>query len=297
MAKRRRKAAPVSSAQPAFHERFEVEIGSTEARRRFTNRIRNRIFDELLQDEDAYGGILNKSIRRDVANSLGEEYQSHYSIYRYIEDPILGELDFYKCLHVLETIYKSLPYSKHASAEYMMTRFNEALNSILGESEVDLGITWEDGIFVRSGAKLLDGKLVNESLRWLSKQQYENVYSPFAKGLSHFMESQKRPELLTDAVTDMYEAVEALAGKITGRPSKDLSANAELFIKKIGASAQYKSILKEYISYANQFRHAAQETKARPELSVAEVESFIYLTGLFIRLVIVSTAPNIESNA
>ena len=83
----------------------------------------------------------------------------------------------------------------------------------------------------------------------------------------------------------MYEALEALAKIVTGR-GRDLSGNAELFIKKLRASQGYKKILKDYISYANEFRHAQQEEKKKPARSISEVESFVYLTGLFIRLAI-----------
>jgi len=58
-----------------------------------------------------------------------------------------------------------------------------------------------------------------------------------------------------------------LAKIVTGRPQKDLSANREAFLKKVQASDAYKAILKEYIKYANEFRHATEEGKQKPELS------------------------------
>jgi hypothetical protein len=102
------------------------------------------------------------------------------------------------------------------------------------------------------------------------------------------LESEKKPHLLSDVITDMYESIEALSKIITSRETKDLSGNAELFIKNIKASEHYKQILKDYIAYANQFRHASRREEERPKLSVAEVESFVYLTGLFVRLAIQS---------
>jgi len=57
----------------------------------------------------------------------------------------------------------------------------------------------------------------------------------------------------------MYESVEALSQIVTERPGKDLSANAELFLKKIRASESYKKILKEYLTYANNFRHGGEK--------------------------------------
>ena len=157
---------------------------------------------------------------------------------------------------------------------------------LLQQSEFNLGIQWQDGKFIRTGAKLLDDKLINEPLHWLKEKSYESVLTPFSKGLELFLQAQKRPELLADVITDMYESIEALAKFLTGRPEKDLSANRELFLKRIKASESYKIILKDYIDYANEFRHAMEEGKSKPSLSQSEAESFVYLTGLFIRLAI-----------
>lgn len=90
----------------------------------------------------------------------------------------------------------------------------------------------------------------------------------------------------------MYEALEALAGIVTERPKPDLSRDSERFIKKVGASEAYKNLLREYVRYANTFRHGAAPDTPKPPLSVPEVESCIYLTGIFIRLAI--TAPAAE---
>jgi hypothetical protein len=151
-------------------------------------------------------------------------------------------------------------------------------------SEIDLAIRWRPPFFVPAGAEELDERLVNDNLLWLREDSsFEPVLTPYEKGLRHLVHSQNRPELLKDVITDMYESLEALAKLLTGRDS-DLSANAELFIKQVKASDEYKVILKNYIDYANRFRHAARKTQPRPNLSDRETESFVYLTGLFIRL-------------
>ena len=123
-------------------------------------------------------------------------------------------------------------------------------------------------------------------MQWLSDPKYHNILEPFQKGLRHFLEASKRPELRQDTFTDMYEALEALAKIVTERPTKDLSKNRELFVNALGLSEYYKRMLKDYISYANQFRHGVEETKKRPIPSSKEVEAFIYMTGLFIRLAV-----------
>jgi hypothetical protein len=92
---------------------------------------------------------------------------------------------------------------------------------------------------------LLDQPLINDVLESIAKQ--EGVLIPFRKGLEHFLRSINKPELLSDVITDMYEALEAQA-KVTARTDKDLSGNAELFISKLDVANEYKGILKEYTS-------------------------------------------------
>jgi hypothetical protein len=118
---------------------------------------------------------------------------------------------------------------------------------------------------------------------------------PFEKGLRHFLESLNKPDLLSDVVTDLYEAVEALAKIVTGR-DKDLSANREQFLSRVRAAEEYKPLLRWYIEYANEFRHAADRGTPKPSLSAAEVESFVYLTGLFIRFALQAAQVEAETS-
>lgn len=261
-----RKAIPAK-----FHERFDIELDIDEVKKRFMNRIDNYIFQNF------FYGKLDDFTRKNVvlwqvADALGESYGNGYAIHVYVGT------NFHKYLQAIEVTYNALEEKKQKETLHYL------INLVLEKSEVDLGIKWQNGQFIRSGAKLLDEKLVNENLRWLENPEYESIYIPFAKGLSHFLKAEKNPKLLYDVITDMYEALEGLSKIVTGKYDKDLSANAELFISKIKVSPNYKKILKEYISYANDFRHALKKGQKRPKLSMNEVESFVYLTGLFIRL-------------
>jgi hypothetical protein len=253
-----------------FVERFNIDVGKDEAKRRFANRAYNRVFYHFF-----YSISENKryKIHREIVSALGDKYSYHKNLSDHIGD------DFYRNLLALETFY-------HSAEGYYKSEVDKLIKQLIIESEVDIGIRWEDGRFIKSGAKLLDEKLVNDSLHWLRGKKYSSVIAPFEKGLDHFLHSDKRPELFADVVTDMYEALEALSKIITERPNKDLSANRELFLSRVNASDEYKKILSEYISYANEFRHASEEGKKKPSVSEREVESFIYLTGLFIRLAV-----------
>jgi hypothetical protein len=256
-----------------FHERFDLQIDLNEARQRFVNRVFNEIFGSFLfknfSQDDRYYATL------DIISRLGERYEYPGHLDHYVKN------DFYKTLRALESLYQSC-----CSDVYKKRSFEALLASILEESEVNLGVQWKNGYFLRSGAELLDQKLVNDVLHWLRDKSYEDVLTPYEKGLRHFLEAEKRPEVLSDVITDTYEALEALAKIATNRPHNDLSANAELFIRTVKASDAYKTLLKDYIDYANRFRHSPRPTRPRPSLSLPEVESFLYLTGIFIRLAI-----------
>ena len=173
----------------------------------------------------------HRSARWRVANALGEEYHDFNHLNYYVRG------DFYRCLQVLEACYQGLQDEKRY-------RFNALLSLTMSESEADLGIGWEPPIFVRTGAMLLDLHLVNEPLRWLSDPKYTAVYTPFEKGLGHFLESPKKPQLLQDVITDMYESVEALSKITTGRSHRDLSANAELFVTQLRLRLNTRLFLK-----------------------------------------------------
>jgi hypothetical protein len=152
-------------------------------------------------------------------------------------------------------------------------------------AEVDLGVRWSGGKFQRTGAALLDDGLVNDPLRWLADPRHKVIRDPFRKALDHLLESRSRTELRADVMTDMYEALEATVKLVTGR-DRDLSGNMELFVSTLNAPAAYRDILRPYLTYANRFRHGA--TTERPTVSEAEAESFLYLSGLFIRMALTS---------
>jgi hypothetical protein len=99
----------------------------------------------------------------------------------------------------------------------MANQLDSDIVEIIHLSEVDLGISWQRGVFLKKGAQILDEKLVNESLRWLADARYKTVLVPFQKGLSHLLEGTKDSQRFGDTVTDMYEALEAMAKIVTGK--------------------------------------------------------------------------------
>ena len=256
---------------PPFHQRFNLKIDQTEAHKRFCNRINNG-FTQLFYGE--FSSQLNEA-KSLAATSLGEICNSGDPLGVYFSK------SFIECLQVVEGIYNG--YRSYPS---ISREINRIILGNLSRAEYDLGVKWRDGYFQPSGAKLLDDFLVNENLKWLDDPELKHVYDPFNKALLHYSESIKHPETLKDVITDMYEALEATAMWFLGN-DKDLSGNREQFIGELKLPDSYKRILKEYISYANDFsRHAKKPDEPSYPVPPSEAENFIYLTGLFIRFAI-----------
>jgi len=261
-----------------FHDRFNIEVGADEARRRFINRALNDILNRYFGIEGFFGLSIDVMQRRkletDVVSSLGERYAAGAAF-------TYAAKSFTSCLLALESIHSHLSPWPHEQSFV-----NDQIGHLISESETDLGVSWDGHAFMPSGAQELDEALINQPLRWLADEQYKSVRSPFEKALQHYLESLQQPNKLADVITDSHEALEAMAKIVTGRHNKDLSANSELFISKLSISESYKRLLKDYISYAQQFRHAAAQTSPRQSPDRNETESFLYMTGIFLRLAI-----------
>jgi hypothetical protein len=251
-----------------FHQRFKIDIDINEAKRKFVNRVHNEVFDSLLfsfSRDDKF------RLERRVLTHLGERPQPHLSFSRQIGD------DFERTLQAVEGIHAAF------TNPGFQRRLDLLINRLIEAAERDVEIEWRDGKFWPAGAKVLDEALVNENLDWLSHPGFETVVEPFEKALGHLVDARKDSARLGDVVTDAYEALEAMA-KIVVQSDRDLSAIRELFIKKVNASEEYRQLLKDYLEYVGRFRHAASEKRQKPELSYREAESFIYMTGIFLRL-------------
>ena len=204
-----------------------------------------------------------------VVTALGDRYYDHKSLDAYIDH------DFQRCLLALEGLY-------HAVPDYRAREVAEMIQGLLSDSELDLDVRWRDGSFYPAGARELDESLVNHNLDWLSEQGLETVLAPYRKGLRHFLEAQARPELLNDVVTDMYEAFEAMLRVVTGRNRADRETR-EVFLNQFGAIGLL-GLSQQYVEYAHSFRHADDPVNRRTLPTEGEVEAFVYLTGVFLRL-------------
>lgn len=264
-----------------FEKRFDIPLALEDVKKRFMNRIWNGLNQEfrLLVQSSPFSAYL--PALRHVADGLGVTYSKDNGFTHYAREECYAGEPFHHLLHSLELLYEGL--LRHD--EYDARKLEPIIQAAMASCEIDPGIEWKNGIFEPSGARLLDEELVNEPMKWLAEPKYKNVIQPFQKGLKHYMEATKDQSKLPDTITDMYEALEALARIVNGN-DKNLSANAAQFVDNLGLSEYYTKMLNEYCQYAHQYRHAVRQAKGRIPPKPREVEAFIYTTGLFIRLAI-----------
>jgi hypothetical protein len=221
--------------------------------------------------------LYSVSLYSDWANRLGKRVTGKESASGFFNS---GYLDV---MNSIEALYAVVQKYNPNWKSILTPKIDGVVQEAIHLSETDIGIQFVNGFFIPSGSKLLDDKLINDSLLQMNVPEFASVLAPFEKGLRDFIDSAFNPLRLKDSITDVYESLEALAKIITGR-DKDLSANRELFISTLGLNVYYRNILGQYIEYACEFRHGQAELKPTPERN--EVETFIYLTGIFIRLAI-----------
>ena len=253
-----------------FHERFGIDLGVAEAKRRLVNRVKNALISQVMYGTALRQGVAAaKSLEQHICQKLGERWTGYGCLEERIGD------NFESCLQSIEALYSHPNHIDQA---------DEIAKSIIEETEIDIGIRWENGRFLPSGSPVLDKALVDDVLGLIKSPASQGINQAFTKGLHHLLNSLKKPELLSDVVADMYEALEALA-KIVCDNDKDLSANREALVSKLNLSDHYKQFMKHFIEYANDLhRHAGERGQAKPAPVRREVEAFMYFTGLVIRL-------------
>ena len=236
----------------------------------FINRINNIIFhtNEIFIDWD----ILNK-LNIEFIVDAGLKYSRALSVDFYFE----SQKDFKTYLLYLQILINRLSLSQ---AKKLSKHIDDAFNL----ASLDLGYNIKningEYILMISGSKLLDDKLIDDVLNILNADDKNMILNPYKKGLKEFFESKNDKSKLKNVVRDIYESIESLA-KYICKNDKDLTANKELFINKINANYYYKENLKHFIDYSNEFRHPP---KKNIELIPKEVEAYIYMSGIFIRL-------------
>jgi hypothetical protein len=135
----------------------------------------------------------------------------------------------------------------------------------------------------KGGAELLDSRVVNDSLHWLTK--YPEVRKLFANALKNYSEYNQTDENARSIYDDLRASLEKLVKQILGN-SKTLENNKkgiEEWLKGKGTHSQvvkiFSNILNSYIVFMNDVKHVSN-------YSSNDLEFMVYQTAIMMRMLL-----------
>ncbi len=255
-------------------KRFNVKLSLKEAQEKFINKINNALFYSAALNTKAFNFSADRNFEYRFCQEYGLEFGSGMAFHLH-HRPFTEYILKLNCLvGVLATIDDKLTGT-----------LLDIIEDSLEESPLDLNLRVLKSSMPYSimpkGAKLLDGKLIDDSLGILTDTKYESVRNAFEKGLKEFMQSTKEKPRLKNAIRDMHLSMDELAKIILNDKNvglKHLLKNenwAKTNLNKYyqGIYFQYNEMLDKFAKHTGKYAFSSQET-----------ESIMYLTGLFVRL-------------
>lgn len=258
---------------------FGVKISLEEEKKKFVTRVEHIIF-ERIEGERGYPEIFRLLCLlwgKNPNKIFESEYDEFASVQRIPPLRLFSRGDFFKTLKLL-TALGSLFRRLKSEQDYLLqdVLLDKDIDGILGMGEIDLGIVWKDGVFFPRGAKILDDALIVESLEWLKR--FPEECEDFRRALEHLAS-----ENFADVSGCCYRVVEGLARKLLVN-DRNLDQNKADLLRKVKLSQEWKALLDSYIKFAHQNgRHASP---SRHALGRNEIEAFVYMTGVFSRLIV-----------
>lgn len=256
-----------------FNRIFGIKEELAAEQRRFVQRINQTAFRQVENQKYQYRQIFESvcySLGINAQDRIGDANRANY--FGDIAVPGLRSLtedDFMETLKVLVLLHQTL---KGRELEGLTDWIKAALN----HANIDIGVRWRDGMFYPSGAKELDERLVEEPFEWLDAFPKEKV--DYLNAVSSYTHKE-----YAEVIGNCYLVIEGLARSVL-KNARTLDNNREDLMKKIGLSQNWKGLLSNFINYANEFkRHAAEN---RHDVNPIEVEGFLYLTGLLVRMIV-----------
>lgn len=256
-----------------FNEAFGLQDSITVERQRFVQRTNDLVWGYI-----NHWGNWKRGWLQEVCIELGigmQQAQSAAYQRRKVLDPTPQDLtgdDFDATLKLVCVVYHVV--SRHA--DNIADEVDQRVRRVMSLATVDLGVTWNRGMFYPSGAEFLDHGLIEDPFRWLDAAPEPKEL--FRKSVVDY--AQKR---YSDSVAGGFKTLERLAAITLGN-ERTLDNNKGELLQRLGISPQWRSLLNNFMQYANDFaRHASQP---QAQLEPAEVEAFLYLAGVFVRLIL-----------
>ncbi len=262
-----------------FYKRFNLELEQGEEQSKFIDRIRIALddLDNRIEPFEAerFHNLHNYPIYSKVASALGKSKE--YALKNFL--PL--NVSFLDTLKVIEAVLYVLNNEREIYEIELKLFYNEVKEAI-NLSALDLGITFVNGKFYPKGAEELDKILIEDNLVWL--KDYLTTKELFENALKHLLNKNYK-----DAITNAHSSLESLTKTFLGSDARlDKKETRASLIQRVGLNEEWGRILHDFSEIANEYssRHAKGNNKvSKNELTYELTEFYIYLTGVFIRLI------------
>lgn len=254
-----------------IYNRLGIETDLKQEKERFKNRIISSLnelqdicVDPTFRIRDYFGIILNE-----VNFKLGKLHKIAFR--HFIQD------EYFERILIVCEVFLSVLFEVD---KHLYEKFRDRVKHAAEDSVLDLGIIFKEDKFYQKGAKELDKSLILEPLDWI--KDFSNAKEFFHGALNEYLEKD-----YPDAITKAYSSIESLVETILDS-NKKLDALIPALLKKLNLPNEWKAILTHYCKYAHEFasRHGKKEGRKMKQLDPINVEAYIYMTGLIIRLII-----------
>lgn len=265
-----------------FNQLFSIPISKEEEMDKFVQRVNQTIFSDI--KDNPYPASY-ESIFKNICYYLGINHQDEIrkknrDNYGYsLIIPSLRSLtndDFYKTLKMIVLLYKYFDDN-----EEWKNKISKWVTIAISNAEKDLGIRWSDGMFYSSGAEFLDEHLIDDIIGVLQTEDRKAILIAYKKGLKEFWESRSDRNKFKNVIRDMQLSLDE-ASKVL---ISDKNVGFQYLLKdkkwdKIIANKYYQKIFFQLNELADKLvKHKSDE-----EFDIIEIETFIYLTGIFLRV-------------
>lgn len=273
------------SIQKRFSEAFGLSPDYDVERRAFVHRISETVFHEAITG--VYGMFYDELLKRLCfelgisSKNLIDDYNDGAIRRRQLPNiQYITKDDFTKTLQVTCMLYKV-----YSEANWVQQSIEGHILKALELSLVDIGIRWNDGMFYPSASKLLDSALVDDPLGCL--KSYPEIRDVFILSVKDY--SGKKPK---EMAAKCFNIIERLTNVLL-QNEKGLEKNHDALLAALNLSGDWKAMLGHYMQYIHKYsRHGESIDK---ELNQEEAEALLYMTGLFIRLIIKAHNNGTES--
>jgi len=262
-----------------IYKRLNLETDLKKEQEKFIKRIQ-LIFIKTDSKHLSYTGGPDNNLY-DVSNRmaflLGEEEREYLK--EYLDNPTIERV-----LTVSEIFLNVIKNAQgfYSENKYVPLKIEETINL----SIIDLGISFKNGKFYKKGAEELDEKFIFEPLEWLDDYPKTKIF--FEGALKENIRKD-----YPDATTKSYSALESLVKTFLNN-NTNLKRNIPKLLEKLNLPDQWGKILFNFCDYAHEFssRHGREEGTKPSKINPEIIETYIYFTGLVIRLIILSQRNN-----